>query len=304
MKSTRRQFLTTTATGVAALPFLAASTAAAEPKAPARKTSAPLPSYAQPAKMKLGTVTYNLAMDWDIATILKNCTEAKFEGVELRTTHKHGVEVTLDQAQRAEVKRRFADSPVQLVSLGSAFDYHTPDPAKLRKDIADTKAYLVLAHDVGATGVKVRPNGFPKDVPEAKTLEQIGRSLRELGEYAEGYGQKLFLEVHGAGTQLLPNVKTIMDVANHAAVGVCWNSNPTDLAGPGFDHNFDLVKRKIMTVHMRDLHLEDYPFRKLLGGLNAIGFAGFCFAEIPPSADAVRLMKYYRSLWLAYQNLL
>lgn len=306
MNTSRRQFLSSTAVGLAALPLLSTTaTLAAEPKQKVKKApAAPLPSLARKSKMKLGTVTYNLAMDWDIPTIIANCTEAKFEGVELRTTHKHGVEVTLSKGQRADVKKRFADSAVQLASLGSAFDYHTADQAKLKRDIAATKEYIVLAHDVGATGVKVRPNGFPKDVPQEKTLEQIGRSLRELGEFAQGYGQKLFLEVHGSGTQLLPNIKTIMDVANHPAAGVCWNSNPTDLAGAGFEHNFNLVKEKILTVHMRDLYLDDYPFRKLLAGLNEIGFTGFCFAEIPASADAVRLMKYYRSLWLAYQNLL
>lgn len=305
MKTSRRQFLTSAAAGVAALPLLASVAGAAESKEKAKKApAAPLPSLAKKSRMKLGTVTYNLAMDWDIPTIIANCTEAKFEGVELRTTHKHGVEVALSKAERADVKRRFADSPVQLASLGSAFDYHTPDQAKLKKDIEATKEYIVLAHDVGATGVKVRPNGFPKEVPQEKTLEQIGRSLRELGEFAQGHGQKLFLEVHGSGTSLLPNIKTIMDVANHPAAGVCWNSNPTDLAGEGFDHNFNLVKKKILTVHMRDLYLEDYPFRKLFAGLNDVGFTGFCFAEIPQSSDPVRLMKYYRSLWLAYQNLL
>jgi sugar phosphate isomerase/epimerase len=101
--------------------------------------------------MKLGTVTYNLAMDWDIPTIIANCTEAKFEGVELRTGHKHGVELPLGKAERAEVKKRFADSPVALWSLGSAYDFHTPDQAKLRKDIEATKEYIVLAQDVGAT---------------------------------------------------------------------------------------------------------------------------------------------------------
>ena len=254
--------------------------------------------------MKLGTVTYNLAMDWDIPTIIANCTEAKFEGVELRTTHKHGVEVTLSKPQRAEVKKRFADSPVALASLGSAFDYHTPDQAKLKKDIEATKEYIVLAQDFGATGVKVRPNGLPKEVSVEKTLAQIGRSLRELGEFAQGHGQKIFVEVHGTGTNLLPHVKTMMDTANHPSVGVCWNSNQTDLAGEGFDHNFNLVKKKIFTVHMRDLYLEEYPFRKLLTALNENNFTGFCFAEIPASPDALRLMKYYRSLWLAYQGLL
>ena len=31
---------------------------------------------------------------------------------------------------------------------------------------------------------------------------------------------------------------------------------------------------------------------------------GFCLAEIPPSSDPLRVMKYYRALWLAYQGLL
>lgn len=277
---------------------------AAEPKEKAKAAAAPLPSFAKKSKMRLGTVTYNLALDWDIPTIIKNCTEAKFEGVELRTTHKHGVEVTLDKAQRAEVKKRFADSPVALASLGSAFDYHTTDQAKLKKDIEATKEYIVLAHDVGAMGVKVRPNQLPPGVPVEKTLEQIGRSLREVGEFAAGYGQKIYVEVHGSGTSLLPHIKTMMDTANHPQVGVCWNSNQTDLAGEGFDHNFNLVKKKIFTVHMRDLYLEEYPFRKLLSALTDTGFTGFCFAEIPTSNDPVRVMKYYRSLWLAYQGLL
>lgn len=252
--------------------------------------------------MKLGTVTYNLAKDWDIETIIKRCTEAKFEGVELRTTHAHKVEVTLTSGQRTEVKKRFEDSPVQLWSLGSAFDYHTPDPAKLARDIQSTKDYLQLARDVGATGVKVRPNGFPKEVPEEKTLEQIGRSLNELGAFARNLGQVIRLEVHGAGTSLLPNIRKIMDFANHPSVGVCWNSNQTDLEGGGFDANFDLVKHKINSVHMRDLFLEEYPFRRLLTRLNEIGYAGFCLAEVPESADPVRVMKYMRALWLAYQD--
>jgi len=254
--------------------------------------------------MKLGTVTYNLAQDWDIETIIKNCEAAAFEGVELRTGHAHKVEVSLSPVERERVKKRFADSRVQLMGLGSAFDFHTPDQDKLKKDIAATKEYIVLAHDVGATGVKVRPNGLPKEVPKEKTLEQIGHSLRELGGFGENYGIVIRLEVHGKDTSQMPNIKTIMDTAAHKNVGVCWNSNQSDLEGDGFDANFDLVKDRIFSVHMRDLYLEEYPFRKLLNRLNEVGFTGYCLAEVPPSTDPVRVMKYLRALWLAYQGLL
>ena len=298
MKTNRRKFLTKSVFSAGVLGLLPAF--AAE-KAPAAKPAGFLTR--QPA-MKLGTVTYNLAQDWDIDTIIKNCEAAQFQGVELRTTHAHKVEVNLGKEERDRVRKRFADSAVELMGLGSAFDYHTPDQDKLRKDIAATKEYILLAHDVGARGVKVRPNGIPKEVPKEKTLEQIGKALRELGEFGDSHGIAIRLEVHGASTSLLPNIKSIMDAADHKNVGVCWNSNQTDLDGDGFDHNFNLVKDKIFSVHLRDLFLEEYPFRKLFARLNEIQFTGYCLAEIPSSADPVRVMKYFRAIWLAYQGLL
>ena len=297
MKQNRRFFLkTATLTG--------AALAVGRGPAQAAEAASPKNFLTRAPQMKLGTVTYNLAQDWDVPTIIKNCEAAGFQGVELRTSHKHGVEVSLSKAERAEVRKQFAGSKVELMGLGSAFDYHTPDQAKLRKDIEATKEYIVLAQDVGARGVKVRPNGLPKEVPVVKTLEQIGRSLHELGEFAQQHGQVIRLEVHGTGTSLLPNIRRILDFADHSSVGACWNSNPTDLDGAGFDSNFNLVKNKIFSVHLRDLFLEDYPFRKLFAGLNEAKFGGYCLAEIPPSTDPVRVMRYFRALWLAYQGVL
>jgi sugar phosphate isomerase/epimerase len=293
MNTTRRDFLQRAAAGLGALTLSSLSSPAAE---------SPPQTQAIKSSMRLGLVTYELAKDWTLETILKNCEATRFEGVELRTGHAHGVEVGLSKEQRGQVKQQFADSKVALMGLGSAFDYHTPDPAKLKHDIEATKAYILLAHDLGTSGVKVRPNGLPKEVPKEKTLEQIGRSLRELGQFGAEYGVQLRLEVHGPETSLVPNIKTILEVADHANVGACWNCNDSDLAGDGFDHNFDLLKNKIFSVHMRDLFLENYPFRRLLQRLNQIPFTGFCLAEIPVSADPVRLMRYYRALWLAYQD--
>ncbi len=250
--------------------------------------------------MRLGLVTYNLAKDWDIPTIIKNCESTGFEGVELRTTHAHGVEVTLTKAQRAEIKARFQSSRVQLFGLGSAFDYHSPDVAKLRKDIEATREYILLAADVGASGVKVRPNAFPKEVPKEKTIEQIGRSLRELAEFGAQHGVEIRLEVHGTETSLVPHIKAMLDAANHKNVGACWNSNRTDLAGQGFEHNFDLLKDRIYEVHLTELYDEGYPYRRLMQRLKEIDYRGFCLAEIPESPDPVRLMKYYRALWLSF----
>ena len=162
MNVNRRRFLQATSLGIGGLGLQFATPSTALAAEPSFLLGRPT--------MRLGLVTYNLGADWDIPTIIKNCEATRFEGVELRTTHAHKVEVNLSKDERREVRKRFADSKVQLMGLGSIFDYHTPDQAKLRKDIEATKEYIILAEDVGATGVKVRPNGFPKDVPHEKTL--------------------------------------------------------------------------------------------------------------------------------------
>ena len=86
------------------------------------------------------------------------------------------------------------------------------DAAVVRKNIEETKRFAELAHDIGAIGVKVRPNGIPKEVPEAKTLEQIGRSLRECGQQSQGYGVEIWLEVHGRDSNVPARVRRMMEI--------------------------------------------------------------------------------------------
>jgi hypothetical protein len=145
---------------------------------------------------------------------------------------------------------------------------------------------------------------LPRDVPEERTLEQIGKALRECGLSAQEHGVLIQLEVHGTDTSRLPRIRKILDYGgNHPAVRVCWNSNPTDLLDGGFEPAFSLVKEQIGQVHMRDLFIEEYPWRALLGRLSDMRFQGYCFAEIPASPDPVRVLRYFRSLFRAYQGL-
>ena len=234
--------------------------------------------------LKLGLVTYQWGKDYPLAELLKVCEQTNYAGVELRSTHKHGVEPSLNAPQRAEAKKRFADSPVALVGLGSACEYHATNPAIVQKNIDETKAFIDLSAELGGSGVKVRPNGLPENVPVEKTLEQIGKSLHIVGEYAAKANQQIRLEVHGKGTQEIPNMKRIMELADHPSVVVCWNCNPTDLNGAGFDANFDALASWIGTVHIHDLRpgKVDYPWQSLFNKLKACsakGFTGWCLME-------------------------
>jgi sugar phosphate isomerase/epimerase len=237
-----------------------------------------------PSKIRFGLVTYQWGADWDLPTLLTNCEKAGALGVELRTTHKHGVEPSLNASQRREVKARFADCPVTLVGLGSAEEFHSPDPSKLAAAIEATKAFIRLSHDVGGSGVKVRPNDLPDGVPHEKTIEQIGRALNELGAYGGDYGQQIRLEVHGRNTSPLPVIAAIMGVADHPNVAVCWNSNAEDLRGEGLAHNFKLVEKRLgATTHVHDLAGDSYPYVEFFALLKAANYEGWLLEEASTS---------------------
>lgn len=232
------------------------------------------------SKMRFGLVTYLWGKDWDLPTLVRNCETAKVLGVELRTQHAHGVESNLNAEQRRDVKKRFNGSPVTLVGLGTNFAFHHVDPEKLRADIEGAKQYVKLSRDVGGSGVKVKPNNLPDDVPVEKTIEQIGKSLNELGKFGADYGQEIRVEVHGRKTSQLPIMKRIFDVADHPNVGVCWNSNDVDLAGQGLEYNFNLVKGRFgATVHVRELNVGEYPYQQLMNLFVKMDYEGWILLE-------------------------
>ena len=224
-------------------------------------------------------VRYLWGEAWDLPTLIANCEKAGALGVELRTTHAHGVETTLDDKQRAAVRDRFADSDVTLVGIGSNERFDDPDPVVLKKALEATKEFIQLSHDVGSTGVKVKPDRFHANVPREKTIEQIGKSLNELGQYADGFGQQIRLEVHGQCAEL-PTIKAIMDIADHHSVAVCWNSNAQDLQGEGLEHNLGLVRDRFgATCHVRELDSPDYPYQQLINQLVKSDYEGWLLLE-------------------------
>ena len=120
----RRNFLKTAAISgtVVALPGSVGATSLSPKDDPIKLNANPL---------KLGIMTYTIAKEWDIDTVIKNLSETGYQSVELRTTHAHGIEVTLSKEERSEVKKRFEDSPLEAISLASAFRYHDAVPAEL-----------------------------------------------------------------------------------------------------------------------------------------------------------------------------
>jgi sugar phosphate isomerase/epimerase len=285
----RRRFLQAGALGAAAL-------------------AAPAVADARPAdekpRFRLGLVTYNLAAKWDLNTLLDVCKKVGVSPVELRTTHAHRVEPALSKDQRREVKKRFADAGVDVWGCGTVCEFQSPDPDTVKKNIETCKEFIELAADLGGKGVKVRPNGLPKDVPVEKTLEQIGKALIPCGKAAADAGLEVWVEVHGAGTQHPPHCKTIMEHCGQSNVGLTWNSNKTDVKDGSVAEYFKLLRPWIKSCHINELYKDasgEYPYRELFRLFRESGYDRVTMCEVgktPPDADSgAEQLRYYKALW-------
>jgi sugar phosphate isomerase/epimerase len=290
-------------TGLDRRRFLGAAPLAAAASLPARRAEA-AGEAKKPLKFRLGMVTWNMAATWDVPTILKVCNSTGISPVELRTTHKHGVEPKLNKQQRKEVRKRFADAGVGVWGCGTTCEFHSPDEAEVKRQIETCKRFVELAADVGGKGVKVRPNKLEKGADAARTLERIGKALRPCGKAAADAGVEIWVEVHGTGTQHPPHMKAIMEHANHPKVGLTWNSNPTDVKDGSVKEYFGLLAPWIRSCHINELYRDAegrYPYRELFGLLRGIGYDRATLIEVGrgwPDADAAtEMLRYYKALW-------
>jgi len=253
-------------------------------------------------KMRFGFTTYIWGREWDIPTLIANCTELKAYGLEMRVEMKsaHGVELDIDAARRREVRKRFADSPVKVLGLatGERFDYIDPD--KLKASIEKARRYAELSHDIGGRGIRVFPNDFHKEVPQEKTIEQIAKGVNELAKSAAGYGQSIRLENHGSAGRL-KTLKLVMDRVDQKNAGVMLNSDAKDAAAGAFEENFNLVKNRLGdTLHMHDLTAPDFPYQLQCNLLMDAGWTGWWLPELdkPPAAtDRMAGLREQRRLW-------
>jgi len=251
-------------------------------------------------RTRFGFTTYQWGKDWDVPTLIANCSKAEVFGVELRTSqsYAHGVELELTAQQRREVKKRFENSPVELVGIATGEWYDSPEDAALKAAIENTRAFVKLSRDIGGSGVRVFPNSFHDGVPREKTIEQIAKALNVVGMFAADYGQEIRLEAHGNAGEL-PTIRAIMDQVVQPSVRVKLNSDKRDTKGEGFEFKFNLVKDLLGdTLHLHNLKDTEFPYQLQMDLLVKMGWSGWQLLEVSDKVpDRVQALIEQRRIW-------
>jgi hydroxypyruvate isomerase len=87
-----------------------------------------------------------------------------------------------------------------------------------------------------------------------------------------------------------------MRATNHKNVGLCWNSNPTDIVDGRVKLSFDLLRPWLRSCHINELP-GGYPYKELFRLMKASGYDRWTLCEAAESKEPERFLKYYRALW-------
>ncbi len=248
--------------------------------------------------MKLSLLTYLLGKDYTLDQLLKICARYGYRGVECRAQlgHKHGIELETSAEERAAIKTRFAASPVKLVGISTGCKFEFAEKERVRENIEMAKRFVDLAADVGAQQIRVFGNAFPEGADKDRVVEQVGKSLREIGEHAEKSGIDCNLEMHGDFYYWKYTLRAV-EIADHPRVGIVYNCDARETKWGPIGTSINPVAPYLRHIHMHNLERDDYPYPEFFRILKDIGYAGYLSLECRESADPERCIAIYAKLF-------
>ena len=227
--------------------------------------------------------------EWDLDRIITAAREWGYDGVEWRG-YQDEMELPrapiFTAAARNETRRRFQDSALEFVCLGSSVRLSDPAPERRERERSAFAAYAELARFLGCGLVRVFGGNLPSGVDRAAALPEMAAFVRELGEIAAEHGVTLVLETHDAfstGAQ----VAELLRRADHPSVGALWDLHHPYRQGEPPETTVQVLDPYLRHAHVKDsrdghyclMGEGDVPLARMLGLLRERGYEGWISVE-------------------------
>lgn len=253
------------------------------------------------ADMKLSLDSWVICNEMSLEHILELLTETGYDAVEFRCENgqKHGVELEASADERKALRAQVEDAGIAVSCLSTSRRYEWPEPERRQEEIDLSKRYVELARDMGCGRIRVFGNNFPKGVEKQEVIQYVGESLRQIGEFAEGTGVDVLLEMHGHFYYWEYTLRAV-EIADHPNVAINYNSDKRDLVDGSVAETYGHVKHLIRHVHMHDLASPEFPYVELFQLLKDDGYQGFLSLEQGyKGGDPDTVIKLYAALYRA-----
>ncbi|HWM38638.1 MAG TPA: sugar phosphate isomerase/epimerase family protein [Streptomyces sp.] len=230
-----------------------------------------------------------------------------FEGLELRAHPEEPVHPGLTLAERVDVVEEFKEAGVEILTVAGYAKVAAPgdDEAVL----AEVRALLELARDLGASYVRVFPGGGESSPEESDAT--AARRLAALAPFAADLGVRLLLETHDSHSTG-EDAARVLAAVGHASAGALWDVMHTWRGGedPGASHR--LLAPFLGYVQVKDIaSAEDttplppgqgvLPLRRIVGLLTHAGEANDPIGAVGTATPAAGARADTTRGWLCWE---
>ncbi|MEG3628749.1 sugar phosphate isomerase/epimerase family protein [Streptomyces poriticola] len=188
-----------------------------------------------------------------LTDVLALATAHGYHGVELRAHPDEPLHPGLTPAERADAAARFKASGVELLAL--AGDARVAGPGDDAPVVAELRALLDLARDLGAPYLRVLPGAAP-DQPSDDADGTAARRLGTAAEYAGDVGVRILLETHDAYRTAAAAIR-VLGLVGHRRVGAVWDVMHTWLGGEQPTESFAALSPYLGYVQVKEIASAD-----------------------------------------------
>ncbi|GAA3502866.1 sugar phosphate isomerase/epimerase [Streptomyces prasinosporus] len=221
-----------------------------------------------------------------LADVLRLAAEHGYHGVELRAHPEEPVHPGLTPAERADVAAAFKAAGVELPVLAGYARVAAPGDDE--PVLAEVRALLDLARDLGAPAVRVLPGGAPGQSPEEADAT-AARRLGTAAEYAADLDVRILLETHDSH-RTAADAMRVLGLVGHPRVGALWDVMHTWLGGEQPVESFAALSPHLGHVQVKDVASADDTTPLPLG------------AGVLPLADCVEVLSRHGwDGWLCWE---
>ncbi|MBC9725179.1 sugar phosphate isomerase/epimerase [Streptomyces sp. TRM68367] len=188
-----------------------------------------------------------------LSDVLRLADAHGYHGVELRAHPEEPVHPGIGAGERADVAAGFKAAGVEV--LGLAGYARVAAPGDDEPVLAEIRALLDLARDLGAPYIRVFPGGAPDQRPEDADAT-AARRLGTAAEYAADVGVRILLETHDSHRTGAEAIR-VLGLVGHRHVGSLWDVMHTWLGGEQPSESYAALSPFLGYVQVKDIASAD-----------------------------------------------
>lgn len=218
-----------------------------------------------------------------------------FDGLDITGYYFPGYPVVPSDDLIYHIRKKAFRLGLELGCLGVRNDFANSDSEKRSADKQLVKDWVVVAHKIGAPGLRIfSGNQIPDSISWDKTAEQVAADIRECADFSAGYGVMLALQNHNDFLKTSADVEKLMGIIDHQWVGLMLDIGSYRTADPYSDIASN-VKYAITWQIKEKIYIKekqvDTDFSKVVAIVRDSGYRGYLPLETLGEGDPYMKVK-------------